>query len=86
GRGPSLVGVFGSTVKLEGGGSVTADEAYLRESMLNPMAKIVAGYQPQMPTQQGLVSEEQLVELVAYLKSLSPKGQPGAPGAQAAKE
>jgi len=83
GRGPSLVGLFGSAVKLEGGGTVIADESYVRESILNPTAKIVAGYQPLMPTQQGLVSEEQLVALVAYIKSLSK--EPGQP-ARTAKE
>lgn len=73
GRGPSLVGLLGKAVKLEGGGSVVADESYVRESILNPAAKIVAGFQPQMPTFQGQLSEEQLVDLVAYVKSLSAK-------------
>ena len=49
---------------------VVADEAYLRESILNPSAKITAGYQPVMPTFQGLVSEEQLLQLIEYVKSL----------------
>jgi cytochrome c oxidase subunit 2 len=71
GRGPSLRGVFGATVQLQGGGSVVADEAYLRESIVNPQAKLVAGYQPLMPTFQGLVTEEQLNMLVAYVKSLA---------------
>ncbi len=71
GRGPSLRGVFGSTARMTGGGSVTVDEAYLRESIVNPQAKIVAGYQPLMPTFQGLVSEEQMNMLVAYIKSLA---------------
>jgi len=58
GRGPTLRGVFGSTVKLQTGGTLRADENYLRESIVNPQAKIVDGYQPLMPTFQGLVSEE----------------------------
>jgi cytochrome c oxidase subunit 2 len=70
GRGPSLVGLLGKTVKLEGGGSVVADESYVRESILNPAAKIVAGYSPQMPTFQGQLTEEQLLELIAYVRSL----------------
>ena len=52
------------------GQRVTADEAYLRESILQPQAKVVAGYPPIMPTFQGLVSEEQLLQLITYVKSL----------------
>lgn len=70
GRGPSLVGLFGKTVRLQGGRSVTADENYIRESILNPQAKIVAGYQPIMPTFKGLISEDGILQIVAYLKSL----------------
>lgn len=70
-RGPSLVGLFGRTVKLEGEGSVTADEGYIRESILNPQAKIVAGYRPIMPTFKGLITEDGILEIVAYLKSLA---------------
>ena len=70
GRGPALEGVFGSAVRLDNGQSVVADEAYIRESILSPTAKIVAGYQPIMPTFQGLVSEEQLLTLLEYLKSI----------------
>jgi cytochrome c oxidase subunit 2 len=72
GRGPSLVGVYGSTVKLVGGGSVRADDAYVRESILNPAAKVVEGYMPDMPVFQGLVTEEQVVQLIEYVKSLTP--------------
>jgi cytochrome c oxidase subunit II len=78
---PLLTNVFGHQVTLQGGGTVVADEAYLRESIVNPQAKIVAGFQPLMPTFQGLVTEEQLLQLIAYIKSLStPGGKPG--GAQ----
>jgi len=70
GRGPSLAGVFGKPVQLESGETVTADEAYVRESILAPNAKIVKGYPAIMPTFQGLVSEEQLLQLIAYVKSL----------------
>ncbi|MFN7945383.1 MAG: cytochrome c oxidase subunit II [Blastocatellia bacterium] len=70
GQGPSLQGVFGKPVTLQSGQKVTADESYIRESIVNPQAKVVAGYQPVMPTFQGLVNEEQLLQLVAYVKSL----------------
>jgi cytochrome c oxidase subunit 2 len=69
-RGPLLVGLFGKPVPLTDGRIVTADEAYVRESILNPRAKVVAGYPPDMPTFQGQVTEENLVELIAYIKSL----------------
>ena len=74
-RGPSLAGLFGQTVRLEGGGAVEADESYFRESVLNPRAKVVAGFRPIMPTFQGQISEEQLLELIAYVRTL--KAQPG---------
>jgi cytochrome c oxidase subunit 2 len=70
GRGPALEGVYGSKVLLDNGQTVVADDAYVRESILSPSAKIVAGYQPIMPTFQGLVSEEQLLALIEYVKSL----------------
>ena len=76
-RGPSLVNVFGHDVELQGGSKVVADEAYIRESIVNPNAKIVAGFAPAMPTFQGLVTEEQLLQLIAYVRSLSTPG--GAP-------
>jgi len=77
GRGPTLIGVYGSKVALDGGASVTADEAYLRESITNPRAKIVMGYQPIMPSFQGLIGEEGMLQLLEYIKSL--KGAPAAP-------
>jgi cytochrome c oxidase subunit 2 len=72
GRGPVLAGLFGGKVLLETGETVVADEAYLRESILRPAAKVVAGYRTQMPTFQGQVTEEQLLQLIAYIKSLAP--------------
>ncbi len=81
GRCPSLVNVYGSTVKLAGGGTVKADEAYLRESILQPNAKVVSGYQPVMPTFQGLVTEEGVLQLVEYIKSLAPQPAAAAGGA-----
>jgi cytochrome c oxidase subunit II len=70
GRGPVLEGLFGKTVTLQSGETVTVDEAYVRESILQPSAKVAQGFQPIMPTFQGLVSEEQLLELIEYVKSL----------------
>ena len=66
---PSLVGLFGSKVALEGGRTVVADEGYIRESIIDPRAKIVAGYQPVMPTYRGLISEDGILQIIAYLKS-----------------
>ena len=70
GRGPVLQRLFGKTVTLQTGDTVVVDEAYVRESILNPSAKVTAGFQPIMPTFQGLVSEEQLLELIEYVKAL----------------
>ena len=77
GRGPWLANVFGHPVQLQDGAVVTADENYLRESILTPAARVTAGYQPVMPAFQGLVTEEQLLALIEYVKSLSP--QPSTP-------
>jgi cytochrome c oxidase subunit II len=71
GRGPVLKGLYGKQILLQGSQTVTMDDAYIRESILTPQAKIVSGFQPVMPTFQGLVSEEQLLQLIAYIKSLS---------------
>jgi cytochrome c oxidase subunit II len=71
GRGPNLAGVFGKPVLLEDGRTMIADENYIRESILEPGAKIVKGFKPVMPTFQGQVSDEQLSALVAYVKSLA---------------
>jgi cytochrome c oxidase subunit II len=77
GRGPNLVGLFGKPVLLEDGRTVMADENYIRESILNPGVKIVSGFKPIMPTFQGQVSEESLMALVAYVKSLAQTGAAG---------
>ena len=71
GRGPNLQGAFGKPVLLEDGRTVTVDDNYVRESILNPTAKIVNGFKPVMPTFQGLITDEQLNALVAYVKSLA---------------
>ena len=75
GRGPTLAGIFGKMTQLQSGESVRVDEVYVRESILNPQAKIVAGFGPIMPTFQGQISEDQLLQLVAYIKSMQATGQ-----------
>ncbi len=70
GRGPNLVGVYGKPVLLTDGRSVMADDAYIRESIVNPGAKIVAGFRPVMPSFQGVITEDQVLALVAYVRSL----------------
>jgi cytochrome c oxidase subunit 2 len=75
-RGPNLEGLFGRQVRLSDGRTIVADEGYIRESIVNPAAKIVEGYQPIMPTFQGLIDEEGILQLTAYIKSLS-KPVPG---------
>ncbi len=79
GRGPSLRGLFGTEVTLADGSTVLFDEAYTRESILNPAAKMVAGYPPLMPTFQGVVSEDQIAQLTAYIKSLAAPAGVGQP-------
>ena len=73
GIGPVLTGVFGSQVRLQDGRTTLADESYVRESILQPQAKITAGFQTQMPSFQGRINEEELMQLMAYIKSLGKK-------------
>jgi len=63
--------LYGALVPLGDGTTVRADETYLRASILQPASHTVAGYQPVMPAYQGRVSEEQLMELIAYIKSVA---------------
>lgn len=70
GRGPVLQNLFGKTVTLASNETVVVDEAYIRESILMPGNKLTAGFQPMMPTFQGLVSEEGILQLTEYVKSL----------------
>lgn len=71
-RGPVLAGIYGSQVMLGSGDVIVADDNYIRESILNPQAKVAAGFLPIMPTFQGQVTEEDLLKLLAYVKSLAP--------------
>ncbi len=74
-RGPNLVGLYGRTVHLNDGSTVLADDNYIRESILYPNAKIVAGFEPIMPTFRGQIDESQLLDLVEYIKSLKTQQQ-----------
>jgi cytochrome c oxidase subunit 2 len=69
-RGPSLAGVYGSKLQLAGGGQVLVNDAYLRNAILNPSQHVTAGYAPIMPTYQGQISEEGLIDLVEFIKNL----------------
>jgi cytochrome c oxidase subunit 2 len=93
GRGPALAGLFGRKVFLTNNQTLIADEAYIRESIENPQAKIVSGFNPIMPTFQGQVTPEQLIQIISFIKSLqisnpqsatapavaAPKAAPSAP-------
>lgn len=68
--GPTLQGVFGNEVPLRGGEKVIADENYIRESILVPAAKVVEGFPPIMPSYQGQMSDDQINDLIAYIKTL----------------
>ena len=69
-RGPNLAGVYGSHLTLANGQTTTADDAFLRTSILNPSQHVTQGYAPIMPTYQGQISEEGVIALVEYIKSL----------------
>ena len=68
--GPSYKGIYGTDVKLADGTTVKVDDSYIRESIENPMVKVVAGYAPAMPAYLGVVSPEEIVAITEYIKSL----------------
>jgi len=70
-RGPNLAAVYGSKLQLTNGSSVLVNEAYLRDAILNPSQHVTAGYAPIMPTYQGQISEDGLIDIVEYLKTLN---------------
>jgi len=86
-RAPYLNGISGTEVVMANGQTRVADDAYIRESILNPSADIVAGYQPIMPTYRGQIGEEQILELLSYIKSLPPRdgAVPGVVGEEDSK-
>jgi cytochrome c oxidase subunit 2 len=69
-RGPNLAGVYGSKLQLTSGSQVLVNDAYLRDAILNPSQHVTAGYAPIMPTYQGQVSEDGLIDLVEYIKNM----------------
>ncbi len=73
-RGPVLAGLDGGEVLLRGGRTVTRDDNYLRQAILNPEAHLVDGYDPLMPSYQGQITEEQLMQLIRYLKEIDQTG------------
>ena len=75
-RAPSLAGLYGKEVHLNDGRVVRADEAYLRDSILQPRRDVVAGFEPLMPSFAGLVGEDELQRLIAYIRSLRENGPP----------
>jgi cytochrome c oxidase subunit 2 len=76
GRGPNLENIYGAEMELEGGDKVKVTDEYIRESILNPQAKIVRGYKGIMPTFQGLVTEDQIIQIIEYIKSTTRKPAP----------
>jgi cytochrome c oxidase subunit 2 len=78
--GPALWGLYGKQITLADGRTVLADDAYIEESLLNPAAKVTRGYAPTMPTFRGQLSDDDVFQLVAYIKSLNaPERTPGTP-------
>lgn len=94
GKGPTLYLIFGHEVEMEDGTRITVDENYLRQSIEDPQAQVVAGFQPIMPTYKGRLKDEEIDAVVAYLKSLDPNfvpppwtpPDPNAAGAEASSE
>jgi cytochrome c oxidase subunit 2 len=70
-RGPTLEGIYGRMIPLADGSTAVADDNYIRESIVRPGSRLVAGYQNLMPTFEGQLTEEELNDLVAYIKSLT---------------
>ncbi|HLY41772.1 MAG TPA: cytochrome c oxidase subunit II [Terracidiphilus sp.] len=70
-RGPSLANVYGAKLTLSSGQSIVADDAYLRDAILNPSQHVTQGFAPIMPTYQGQISEEGVIALVEYIKNLN---------------
>jgi cytochrome c oxidase subunit 2 len=67
---PKLQGLYGKPVPLQGGGMAIADDRYIRDSILIPLKDVAAGYAPIMPSFEGKISEEAILEIIAYIKSL----------------
>ncbi len=72
-RAPSLNGLYGSPVPLSDGSTVVADDRYIRDSILMPQSQVVASYAPVMPSFAGVIGEDDLIRIIAYIKSLAPE-------------
>ena len=77
GRGPSLVGQFGRPQKLSDGRTLTVDEGFVRQAITNPNSMPIPGYTPVMPSFQGQLNEDQILQLIAYIKSLGAQERTG---------
>jgi cytochrome c oxidase subunit 2 len=75
-RAPTLENLYGQSVALRGGNTVVADDTYIRESIVDPQAKVVQGWEPIMPTYRGQIEEEDLIKLIAFIKALGPGQTP----------
>ncbi len=95
--GPTWKDLYGSKVTLSDGSTVTADDNYIRESILVPGAKIVKGFPNVMPTFKGIIKDDEITAVIAYLKTLSTTGpdtgegrredsRPGGPGPASFRE
>lgn len=73
-RGPLLAGIYGRDIALKDGSKVVVNDEYIRESIVRPLSKVVAGFEPVMPTYEGQLSEEQIIQIAAYIKSLKDSG------------
>ncbi|HXN30840.1 MAG TPA: YHS domain-containing protein, partial [Polyangiaceae bacterium] len=82
---PTLAGLVGATVPVGRGETTVADDAYLRESILDPARKVVAGYNPLMPPYRGHLTDAEVDDLVAYLHSLEASAGDPSPGAAASR-
>ncbi|WP_152047080.1 cytochrome c oxidase subunit II [Aureimonas psammosilenae] len=76
-RAPNLAGIFNREIPLADGNHVLADERYIRDSILQPRREVAAGFEPVMPSFAGVVSEDELTSLVAYIRSLRVSGTTG---------
>ena len=76
GTGPSFKGIYGTPQRMSDGRDVVADDNYIRESILEPQAKVVAGFQPVMSTYKGLVTDDEITALIEFIKSLGPNYKP----------
>lgn len=71
-RAPKLAGIYGRSIALDDGSTVVADDAYIRDSVLQPKKQIAAGFEPIMPSFAGRISEGELQQIMAYIRSLQP--------------